>query len=364
MLRLALETMRARRHGFVGAFVALSFAVALVTACGILMETGMRAAAPVQRYAAVPVVVAANQTIAVTLDGATSPSSPSCCRSGPGSRRRWRSGVADVDGVQTVIADRSIPTTVATADGQLLSGPDGGPVVGHGWSSAALTPYSLAAGRAPSTPGEVVLDATLAAQERPRGRRPGAVSPPPTAPAATRSSASPTRHRAAAGRGRSSSPTRWPRACPPTRRGSTRSGCSSRMARTPSRWPTDPADARRAGRHVHRRRPRQRGVPCDHAAQRGAHLARWSLRRVRGAAGRLRRRRHARAVGAAARPGAGAAPRRSAPSPARSGGCCSGRPPSSRWPPAWWDCCPARCSGRSSSTSSRAEASAPRRQAW
>jgi putative ABC transport system permease protein len=67
MLRLALQTMRARRHGFVGAFVALSFAVALVMACGILVETGTRAAAPVQRYVAVPVVVAANQTIAVKL---------------------------------------------------------------------------------------------------------------------------------------------------------------------------------------------------------------------------------------------------------------------------------------------------------
>ena len=69
MLRLALQTLRARRHGFVGAFVALSFAVALVMACGMLMETGMRAAAPVQRYAAVPVVVAANQTIPVKVGG-------------------------------------------------------------------------------------------------------------------------------------------------------------------------------------------------------------------------------------------------------------------------------------------------------
>jgi putative ABC transport system permease protein len=72
--------------------------------------------------------------------------------------------VAALDGVQTVIADRSIPARVATADGRLLSGPDDGPVVGHGWSSAALTPYRLAAGRAPSAPGEVVLDTTLAAR--------------------------------------------------------------------------------------------------------------------------------------------------------------------------------------------------------
>jgi putative ABC transport system permease protein len=166
MLRLALWTMRARRHGFAGAFVALSFAVALVFACGILMESGMRAAAPVQRYAAVPVVVAATQTIPVQLGvgGDESVESfllPEQARIPVALAQR----VADVDGVQTVIADRSIPSTVATADGRLLSGPDAGPVVGHGWSSAALTPYGLAAGRAPGTPGEVVLDATLAAQD-------------------------------------------------------------------------------------------------------------------------------------------------------------------------------------------------------
>jgi putative ABC transport system permease protein len=164
MLRLALQTMRARRHGFVGTFVALSFAVALVMACGMLMETGMRAAAPVQRYAAVPVVVAANQTIPVKVGGGDGSVEsfllPERARVPAALVRR----VAAVDGVHTVIADRSIPATVATADGRLLSGPDGGPVVGHGWSSAVLTPYILAAGRPPSTTGEVVLDATLAAQ--------------------------------------------------------------------------------------------------------------------------------------------------------------------------------------------------------
>jgi putative ABC transport system permease protein len=163
MVRLALETMRARRHGLVGAFVALSLAVALVMACGILMETGMRAAAPVRRYAAVPVVVAADQTIPVQLGDGEGESVesfllPEQARIPAALAQR----VAGVDGVRTVIADRSVPTTVATADGRLLSGPDGGPVVGHGWSSAALTPYRLAAGRGPDTPGEVVLDATLA----------------------------------------------------------------------------------------------------------------------------------------------------------------------------------------------------------
>jgi putative ABC transport system permease protein len=162
MLRLALETMRARRHGFVGAFVALTFAVAVVMACGILIKSGIRAAVPVQRYAAVPVVVAANQTLPVKVsdDSVESFPQPEQARIPAALAQR----VAGIDGVQTVIADRSIPTTVATADGQLLAGPHGNAVVGHGWSSAALTPYSLAAGRPPSATGEVVPDATLAAQ--------------------------------------------------------------------------------------------------------------------------------------------------------------------------------------------------------
>jgi putative ABC transport system permease protein len=164
MLRLALETMRARRHGFVGAFVALSLAAAVVAACGILVESGLRAAAPVRRYAAVPVVVAANQTIPVKLGGEDESVESFLLPEQARIPSTLAQRVAEVDGVQTVIVDRSIPTTVATADGRLLSGPDGGPVVGHGWSSAALTPYSLAAGRAPRTPGEVVLDATLAAR--------------------------------------------------------------------------------------------------------------------------------------------------------------------------------------------------------
>ena len=54
MLRLALQTMRSRRHGFVGAFVALTLAVAIMTACGILIESGVSARPSVERYARAP----------------------------------------------------------------------------------------------------------------------------------------------------------------------------------------------------------------------------------------------------------------------------------------------------------------------
>ena len=142
-----------------------------------------------------------------------------------------------------------------------------------------------------------------------RRRRPGAESPPSTAPAATRSSAWSARRRDAAC-GRAVFVT---------------DALAARLSADPARVDAlglrleDGADPQQVAQRVQRavggesaRTPavtRQGGVACEQAAQRGPHLARRRLRRVRGAAGHLRRRRHARAVGAAARPGAGVASR-------------------------------------------------------
>ncbi|XES00099.1 hypothetical protein HEP87_58215 [Streptomyces sp. S1D4-11] len=43
MLSLALLTLRARKGGFVGTFVALLLGAAVLSACGILLESGIRA---------------------------------------------------------------------------------------------------------------------------------------------------------------------------------------------------------------------------------------------------------------------------------------------------------------------------------
>jgi putative ABC transport system permease protein len=161
VLRLAFQTMRSRRHGFVGAFVALTFAVAIMTACGILIESGARARPSVARYAAAPVIVAGEQTVAVDRDGQVETQRVP---------ERVRIPIvlaeplAAVDGVRAVIPDRSVPATVATTRGRVLGAPGGGTVFAHGWRSAALTPYTLTSGRAPSLTGEVVLDVALAAQ--------------------------------------------------------------------------------------------------------------------------------------------------------------------------------------------------------
>jgi putative ABC transport system permease protein len=161
VLRLALQTMRTRLHGFVGGLVALTIAVALVTACGILIESGARAQPPVERLVAAPVVLAARQSLAVTVgDAEESFRLPEQPRIPVTLAQR----LAAIDGVRAVIADRSVPVSLGTMRDRILTGPDGEAVRGHGWASAALTPYSLTSGRAPRADHEVVLDAALAAQ--------------------------------------------------------------------------------------------------------------------------------------------------------------------------------------------------------
>jgi putative ABC transport system permease protein len=63
--------------------------------------------------------------------------------------------LAAVPGVRSAIGDVSVPAGLGDRA-----------VVAHGWSSAALTPYVLSAGRPPAGPGEVVTGypATLGAR--------------------------------------------------------------------------------------------------------------------------------------------------------------------------------------------------------
>lgn len=58
---LARAAVRFKPASFAGTFVALMMAALIVSACGILLETGARASVPAERYATAPVVVAADQ---------------------------------------------------------------------------------------------------------------------------------------------------------------------------------------------------------------------------------------------------------------------------------------------------------------
>ncbi|WP_191864138.1 ABC transporter permease [Embleya scabrispora] len=182
MFFLALRTLRARKGGFAGAFVALVCAAALVTACGALLETGLRGDIRIERYAGTDTVVTADQNLHWTKHkkGKTK------TKSKPLTERAWLDAAAvgklrAVPGIEAVVPELTFSAHVLTPGGRALD--TDGNAWGHAWESARLTPFTLRAGRAPAATGEVVLDADLARRAGVRvggtvtvqaGRAPGA----------------------------------------------------------------------------------------------------------------------------------------------------------------------------------------------
>ncbi|HEX3493319.1 MAG TPA: hypothetical protein VHU92_28530, partial [Streptosporangiaceae bacterium] len=137
MLRLAVLSARGRLGTFTGALVALFAAAVLSMAWGMQLESILRTHPPVERYAATAAVVTGQQVVggknAVVLGERARVSSALATR------------LAAVPGVRAAIGDVSVPAWLGRRA-----------VVAHGWSSAALTPYALIAGRPPAGPGQVV----------------------------------------------------------------------------------------------------------------------------------------------------------------------------------------------------------------
>jgi putative ABC transport system permease protein len=137
MLRLALLSGRGRIGTFAGALVALIASSALVMAGAMPLEAALRTQPPVERYAGAAAVVTGQQVVG-TEDAVVL-----------GERARVNSSLAGrlaaVPGVRAAIADVSAPAHLGNRE-----------TVAHGWSSAALTPYVLSAGRPPAGPDEVV----------------------------------------------------------------------------------------------------------------------------------------------------------------------------------------------------------------
>ncbi|WP_192810151.1 FtsX-like permease family protein [Actinomadura rudentiformis] len=150
--------MKPPKGALAGVFVALVFAAALVGSCGVLLESALRAHAPVDRYEAAAAVVTGEQSVSVRQKRAGS--EPEKQTRPLTERARVPLAAAErlraVPGVRAVIADVSFP--VLTASGVT--------VTGHGWDSAALHSYEQGSGRAPQAPDEVVLDTVTAARAR------------------------------------------------------------------------------------------------------------------------------------------------------------------------------------------------------
>ncbi|ONK13419.1 ABC transporter permease [Streptomyces sp. MP131-18] len=155
MLGYALQTLRARKAAFAGAFLALLCAAALVTACGALLETGLRGEIRTERYAATPVVVAGDQNV----HHEERKGDKTKHKAKPLAERVWLPEgtaqlVADVPGVGAVVPELTFPAA--------LVGQDPENSLGHAWSSAALTPFRVEEGGAPRADGDIVIDRGLA----------------------------------------------------------------------------------------------------------------------------------------------------------------------------------------------------------
>ncbi|MEU9103543.1 FtsX-like permease family protein [Streptomyces xanthophaeus] len=141
---LARAAVRLRPAAFAGTFVALLMTVAIVCACGILLESGLRAGVPPTRYAAVPVVIAADQQIHL--------------RSGSGEGSYEVSArVPERARVDAALLDQLAPLGRAVPDVVFpVRDAAGNTSEASGWGSTAFTGTQLSTGRAPG-PGEVVL---------------------------------------------------------------------------------------------------------------------------------------------------------------------------------------------------------------
>ncbi|MDL4775857.1 ABC transporter permease [Actinomadura xylanilytica] len=160
---IVLSTLRHRKAAFAGAFAALLCAAALVCACGVLLDTGLRGSVAPERYAGAPVVVSGDQYVHQTTIKKKKGKSKVKHKAKVIAERAWLPAsvagrVRSAPGVRSVLTEVSFPAEI----------PGGGDRAswGHGWESAALTPFTLAAGRAPTADDEIVIDAGTARSAR------------------------------------------------------------------------------------------------------------------------------------------------------------------------------------------------------
>ncbi|MEV0223047.1 FtsX-like permease family protein [Streptomyces sp. NPDC050704] len=154
---LARAAVRFKPAAFVGTFVALAMAALIVTACGILLETGLRASVPPVRYADAPVVAAADQRAHLVTGHGDDREDDAV----PVPDRAWLDDslvekAGSVAGARLAVPDVTFPVQASTGTGTGEHARAGEEFTAHGWGSTAFTGERLTAGRAPGA-GEVVL---------------------------------------------------------------------------------------------------------------------------------------------------------------------------------------------------------------
>jgi putative ABC transport system permease protein len=151
MVRLAGRMLRQRPASGLATLISVWFAVTVVAACGVLLESGIRYHGTPQRYAAADVLVARPDLRVASGHGDDREVEEGPL---PVRGRLNRSLVArltGLPGVRSAVADSATPVGVGSGARAEL----------HPWPAAALAPFRLRAGTAPASRHDVVLDARL-----------------------------------------------------------------------------------------------------------------------------------------------------------------------------------------------------------
>ncbi|MER8042979.1 FtsX-like permease family protein [Streptomyces sp. NPDC094032] len=185
---LARAAVRFKPSAFAGTFVALLLAAAVISGCGLLLQTGLTASIPPARYESTPVVAAADQRLHTTIGYGEERSTLSAAV--PDRARLDATLVrtaAATPGAAHAIGDVTYPV-------RTTSGP---PLTASGWSSTTFTGTRLTAGTPPGEDEAVVAPGGGRIGERitlhtPAGERTFTVSGLAARPAATTSAPTPT----------------------------------------------------------------------------------------------------------------------------------------------------------------------------
>lgn len=155
MTRLAWRLLWHRPAAVVATFVAMVVAVGIVTCCGILLESGIRAHGSAQRYAAASAVVATTDIRQVSGSGEDREVErlplPEPARLSPALVAK----VAAAPGVRSAVADRTIDVR-ATGHGSAAG------VEAHPWPAIRLSGGRLVAGDAVESTSQAVVGRSVA----------------------------------------------------------------------------------------------------------------------------------------------------------------------------------------------------------
>ncbi|MEV6540933.1 ABC transporter permease [Streptomyces sp. NPDC051665] len=157
MFRLAIQMVGHRVTALIAVACAVLGGAALITATGVLAESGLRSHLPAGRLAGASVVVAADQEFHPPGDLALAL---------PERRRIPAQLVGDLGqlpGVTTSVGDISFPAALVDAHGRVVASSGDPQVSGHGWSSTKLLAGARVTGSAPTSSGEVAVDSATAA---------------------------------------------------------------------------------------------------------------------------------------------------------------------------------------------------------